>query len=474
MPNFSVLAGLALFLLCIHTTTAGAQSSFSQANGRLAARIDSIVAHFLGAAPAAGLSVAVVRGRDTIVLRGYGDANREARRTATATTSYRIGSMTKQFTAAAVLQLVEQGRLSVDDSLGALLPQYATFRGITIRQLLNHTSGIAPFNTSPRWFPRRTEALPADTVLAMVAGAPLAFEPGSRFLYSNTGYLLLGRVVEHRSGLSLEEFFRSRFFAPLQMTSARVCTNEPSASDDAQGYDLAPEGFVKADPLDVPTFGGSGALCMSVVDFLRWQTAFTTGRIVSPAMYWRMSTSDTLNSGRSTRYGWGLIPRLLAGRDVVSHGGDINGFGAEQLWFSQDSLRVIVFVNTFAVEGPSQLAEDIARAVLGLEARPTAITVDAPIRKAIAGSYALRLPNGGTVTMVLWEAGERVMARMASPGQQAFQLTPLANGEFGSSLVPSLRIKVTIENGRGTTFELRQNGIALQGERASATPPAGK
>ncbi|WP_291161911.1 serine hydrolase domain-containing protein [Gemmatimonas sp. UBA7669] len=436
----------------------------------LAARVDSIARHFLRVEAVSGFTLGVLRGRDTIVLRGYGMADREANRAASPSTSYQLGSITKQFTAAAVLQLVEQKRLSIDDSVGAILPQYPTWRGITIRQLLNHTSGIVPFNTSPQWLPRRMESLPTDSVLGLVAALPLAFPSGTRSAYSNTGYLLLGRVVQERSGLTLDEYYRTHFFGPLGMLSGRYCGNTPVSVHDARGYTHSPAGFVEPELLDMGSFGGSGALCMSVPDFLRWQVALTSGRIVSSSWYWEMRGADTLSNGRTTRYGWGLIPSTIEGHDVVSHGGDTYGFGAEQLWFPDDSLRVVVFANTYGVGLSSQLAGDVARTVLGLSARPPAAEVEPSLRQALAGRYALQMPGGSTVHLDIWEGGARLMARLE--GQQPFALSPRENGEFGSPIVPSLRIRVNVENGPGRSVELRQNGLTLRGAKVGASPPS--
>lgn len=462
----------AFLLLAVPSIPAESQQSLpspAPTDMGLAARVDSIARHFLRVEAVSGFTLGVLRGRDTIVLRGYGMADREANRAASPSTSYQLGSITKQFTAAAVLQLVEQKRLSIDDSVGAILPQYPTWRGITIRQLLNHTSGIVPFNTSPQWLPRRMESLPTDSVLGLVAGLPLAFPSGARSAYSNTGYLLLGRVVQERSGLTLDEYFRTHFFGPLGMLSGRYCDNTPVSVHDARGYTHSPAGFVEPELLDMGSFGGSGALCMSVPDFLRWQVALTSGRIVSSSWYWEMRGADTLSNGRPTRYGWGLIPSTIEGHDVVSHGGDTYGFGAEQLWFPDDSLRVVVFANTYGVGLSSQLAGDVARTVLGLSARPPAAEVEPSLRQALAGRYALQMPGGSTVHLDIWEGGARLMARLE--GQQPFALSPRENGEFGSPIVPSLRIRVNVEIGLGRSVELRQNGLTLRGARVETTPP---
>lgn len=149
-------------------------------------------------------------------------------------------------------------------------------------------------------------------------------------------------------------------------------------------------------------------------------------------------------------------------------GGDINGFGAEQLWLPNDSLRVVVFINSFN-GGPANLAEDVARSVLNLPPCSVAGLVAPATRAAVAGAYARPMPTGDTVRMILWSAGERLMAKIDAPSQQAFPLSDRGDGEFSSPGAPNLRIRVEVENGRGMTLELRQNALTLKGLRVEQT-----
>jgi CubicO group peptidase (beta-lactamase class C family) len=424
---------------------------------------------FLHEAPAVGLTVGVVRGNDMVTLKGYGLADREAKRPATAATVYRVGSITKQFTAAAVLQLVEQGRVRLADTLGAYLPQYPRWGGVTVRQLLNHTSGIPNYTASARWAARMRDALPPDSVLAFVVDAPMQFAPGARFAYSNTNYFLLGRVLERVAGQPYADVMRERFFAPLGMRTAGYCPDEPAGPDDARGYD-GPGAPRPAAPISMTSPYSAGALCMSVPDFLRWQEALTSGRVLSPATYARMSTGDSLASGARIAYGWGLVAGTVAGHRVVDHGGDINGFSADQLWLPDDSLRVVVFTNTLG-SNPAHLAQNIARAALGQPFRgaPAALVPVAlpdALRAAAPGTYALQLPSGATLPLRLWDEGGQLMAQASGPGQGAFPLIHLGDQTFGATFDPTLRLRIVVENGRGVRALLNQRGVATEGARA--------
>ncbi len=444
------------------------------ARGRSAvvARIDSLATAFLREAPAAGLTLGVVRGADTLVLRGYGWADTAGHRVAGPSTVYRVGSITKQFTAAAVLQLVEQGRLALADTLGRFLPQYPRWGHVTIRQLLSHTSGIPTYTASPAWGARMTEALAPDTVLSFVAGQPFDFAPGTRFAYDNTGYFLLGRVLERVTGRPYAALLRERFFAPLGMARSTYCPDAPTDTSYAAGYDRArsgPPAYRPTMPTSMTSPYAAGALCLTVPDYLRWQAALTGGRVVTAATYARMSRSDTLADGKPTGYGWGLAPGQVATHRFVEHGGDINGFSAQQLWFPDDTLRVVVFTNTLGSD-PDRLASNVAAAALGLPLRPAptaaappvAAPLPAVVRDAAPGTYALQLP-GRTLLLALRADGDGIVGQ--ATGQPPIPLVYLGDSTFGTASDPALRLRVVVEDGRATKVVLRQGGTTVEGAR---------
>jgi CubicO group peptidase (beta-lactamase class C family) len=202
------------------------------------ARVDSLAQAYLRETRTPGLTLAVLRGRDTVAMAGYGVADRAANRPASLGTVYRVGSLTKQFTAAAVLQLVDEGRLRLTDTLGAYLPQYPQWGRVTVRQLLNHTSGIPSYTASAPWRARMAEALPPDTLLSYVANTPMRFAPGARWEYNNSGYFLLGMLLERVAGRPYAALVRERLFAPLGLRTAGYCPDRPSAADDARGYEV--------------------------------------------------------------------------------------------------------------------------------------------------------------------------------------------------------------------------------------------
>jgi CubicO group peptidase (beta-lactamase class C family) len=279
------------------------------ARAALVARLDSLATAFVGDGRAAGVTVGVVRGRDTLLLRGYGWADTSARRRAGAGTVYRVGSITKQFTAAAVLQLVEQGRVSLDDPLSRWLPQYPQWGRVTVRQLLNHTSGIPSYTSSAAWRPRMAEALAPDAVMAFVARDSFDFAVGSRFRYNNSGYFLLGQLLERATGMPYAAVVEQRFFRPLGMRTASYCPDAPRDPAFAAGYDRRGDRYVTTAPISMSSPYAAGALCMAVPDYLRWQAALTGGRVVRPETVRAHEPLRTTSDGKPTKLRLGTRAR---------------------------------------------------------------------------------------------------------------------------------------------------------------------
>ncbi|HEY0778060.1 MAG TPA: serine hydrolase domain-containing protein, partial [Gemmatirosa sp.] len=470
-----VVPALLAGLVVVGSSQAAAQPRTGRA--AMVARIDSLATAFLREAPAAGLTLAAVRGPDTLVLRGYGWADTARHRAAGPTTVYRVGSITKQFTAAAVLQLVEQRRLALTDTLGRFLPQYPAWAHVTVRQLLSHTSGIPTYTASPTWTARMTESLAPDTVLGFVARQPFDFASGTRFAYDNTGYFLLGRVLERITGRPYAALVRERFFGPLGMTRSTYCPDAPSDTSYAAGYDRSrsgPPAYQPTTPMSMTSPYAAGALCLTVPDYLRWQAALTSGRVVTAASYARMSRSDTVADGQPTGYGWGLAPGQAGTHRFVEHGGDINGFSAQQLWFPDDTLRVVVFTNTLGSD-PGRLAANVAAAVLGLPLQPvppatppptatpaSAGPLPAALRAAAPGTYALQLP-GRTLLLTLRAEGDGLVGQATD--QPPIPLLYLGDDTFGAAFDPALRLRVVVEGGRATKVVLQQGGGTFDGPR---------
>jgi D-alanyl-D-alanine carboxypeptidase len=375
MPFARLSLSCAAALLLTADLSAGAQRSAPVASARpaLVARLDSIATDFLTASPAAGMTIAVVSRGDTLLLAGYGERDRERHLAAEVNTVYRIASITKQFTAAAVMRLVERGTVKLEDPITTYLPQYPQWSSVTVRQLLGHTSGIKSYTSVPEWRSRWADDLTPAQLVAFVEKSAFDFPPGSNWQYNNTGYMLLGMLLETVTKQPYATLVAREFFTPLGMRSARYCPSRPTGTAYAVGYDEEAGKYRPTEYLSMTHPYAAGGLCMSVPDYLRWQSALYRGRIVGARSLAMMAGPETLTvgarRGTTTGYGMGLGRGNVGTHPTIQHGGAINGFSTQQYWFPKDSLSIVAFINTSGAE-QNWLVENLASAVLGMPVRP--------------------------------------------------------------------------------------------------------
>jgi CubicO group peptidase (beta-lactamase class C family) len=337
-----------------------AQSAQRPSKAAVAARVDSMARAYMAEKGPASMSVAITRGSDTLVLRAWGLADVAANRPATAATVYKIGSVSKQFTAVLLLKQVERGRLALTDSIGrhlttGLRPEW---RSLTIEQLLNHTAGM-PLDLTREGRPG--DEVSADTMIAWAARDTMRFAPGTRFAYSNPGYLLLGALVEKLYGRPYGAALREEIARPLGLRTLGWCTDPGKDPLVATGHSYAGPG--KNEPAEYahPSKSlGAGGLCASAGDLAAWNRALHGGRVLSPTSYAAMTTPR----GAAKRYGFGLYVQPAPwGAPVMYHLGGIMGFSAENAWFPAESLSVTVLYNSIGKGFPTNFILEIARAV---------------------------------------------------------------------------------------------------------------
>ena len=435
-------------------------------------RADSLVYTYLAESRAPSASFAVIRGNDTLAYGAHGLADVNAWRAPTATTIYEIGSNTKQFTSSAIMRLIEQGKVKMDDDLSKFVPQFPLHgKQVSIHQLLNHTSGIHSYTSSPAWQKTWNDKLSPDAIIKFVANDTFDFAPGSAYRYNNTGYVLLGMVIEKASGQKYARYLDEQFFKPLGLRQTSYCPSRTSDPAFALGYSKGTAGTTRAEFMDLSHPFGAGALCSTVGDFAKWQRALDGGKVVSPASYARMSTADTLNSGRTINYGFGLVPGTFNGHKTVSHTGGIPGFASVATYVPDDSLSIVVFTN-FDGASPQTLAQNLLRVAYGVApvgqsaavapaSAPQLSTVD---RDAIVGNYTLRLPGGQSLPIKFFLDGANLMSQ--AQGQQAIAIRYLGNYVFGVAFDPALRFTFTMDAGKATKVTLLQGGGTIEGPRA--------
>ena len=355
----------------------------------LAGRIRPLVEVALRSHPAPGISVAVERGGELLFAGGFGEADLEHGVPATEHTVYRIGSVTKQFTAAAAMLLASEGKLDLDAELGEVLPDYDT-RGfaVPVERLLNHTSGIKGYTEIEEFWERSRLDLGHEAMMELFASEPFEFEPGERYQYNNSGYYLLGVLIERLSGVSYGRFLEERFFAPLGLARTHHLENDPIVPGRAQGYEVRDGGgFRNDDPLSMTGPYAAGALGASVLDLVAWQRALVSGAAVGAAAYERMSAPGALSNGDPVHYGYGLGLGEQHGLAKVSHGGGINGFRARLAYYPEEDLGIAVLENSGSGR-PGLLENRIARAALRLE-QPEVVEIELPAAELerCAGTY---------------------------------------------------------------------------------------
>lgn len=327
---------------------AGFNAGFAQAPD-WADQADALIeAHWTADMP--GVSVLVRQNGDVVYARGAGLANLETGEAVTPDTVFRLASITKQFTAAVILQLVEEGSLSLDDTIGDLFEGFdQPGANATVRQLLNHTSGIQSYTGIPGWMveANTNRAYTTDALIAEFSDLPSPNAPGETYAYNNSGYVLLGAIIEMKTGMSWHEAVVERIADPLGLETLRYGGDSGSMANMASGYTVNEEGAVEASPpihMSVPH--AAGALIANTQDLALWLEALHGGEIVSPALYQQMTAPTQMADGTEIPYGFGLSVDDVRTRPAIGHSGGIFGFTTDSVYVPDDTLYVTVLANS--------------------------------------------------------------------------------------------------------------------------------
>jgi len=336
-----------------------------------------------------GAAVIVVQDGKPVLRKGYGLAEIELGVPIQPDMVFRVGSATKQFTSACVLKLAEEGRLRLDDPISKYLPDFpAAGRRVTIEQLLTHTSGIHSYTDMPGWYPHMREDWTLAQLVDFFKNEPLDFEPGTKWRYDNSGYVLLGAILERVSGKSYAELVSEMIFRPLGMEDTRYGSDAPIIARRVAGYRKTPAGIVNAPFLSMTQPFSAGGLVSTVDDLARWQAALDAGAVLRAESRRRMWTPVRLPDGADTRYGFGWIIWSYEGHAVVEHGGTINGFASANMRLPDDHVYVAVLSNCGGCADPRALGLRAASILVGrpLDERP-AVRLPPELLDRCAGTY---------------------------------------------------------------------------------------
>ncbi len=404
----------------------------------LRAGIDRAVGEALAESGAPSASIALVWDGAIAYARAFGDARLEPRVAATAEMRYPVGSISKQFTAAAVLLLVEEGRLSLDDRIVRFLPDLTRAGDVTLREVLSMTSGYQDFWPQDYVMPDMLRPAGARTILDGWARKPLDFEPGTAWQYSDTNYVIAGRIVEQVAGMPLFEFLQRRIFAPLRMASV-VDTDDAGLGpgDPARylRYALGP-------PRPAPREGrgwlfAAGELAMAARDLAAWDVSMIDQTVLKPSSYRAMETEVLLANGVGTRYGLGVGVATSDGRRVIAHGGEVSGFTARNAVFPDDRAAIVVLVNQDASNAPERMANRIAALLFA----PAGSQVDKALSQARSIFAGLQ---HGRIDRALFTANGNSYFDAQALSDFATSLGPLGEPRAFTQLSQSLRGGMTL------------------------------
>src|SRR5262245_4863289 len=412
-------------------------------------------------------SVLVARGADVLLSKGYGSANLEWDVANAPSTKFRLGSITKQFTAVSILLLEERGKLKLDDPIKT----YETdappaWDRITIFNLLTHTSGIPNFTDLPEYQTMQLSDTPVAKTIATVRDRALDFFPGEKMSYSNSGYIVLGDVIEKVSGLSYEKFVQDNIFTPLGMRDSGYDSNSTVIPHRASGYTSSPKGLVNAGFVHMSIPHAAGALYSTTEDLLKWEQALFGGRIISAKSLEKMTTPFKNN------YALGVTVQNASGRKVVQHGGGIQGFNTFLAFYPDDKLTIAVLANVNGT-APGAIAAKLGAAVHGDAVQSTAdrkeITLPGETLAKLVGTYEFT-PE---VKLAIRLSGTQLMAQLTGQGQ--LPIFPESDTKCFLKIVDAQLEFQKDASGAITAVVLHQNGVDQTATRTSsaAPPPPG-
>ena len=434
----------------------------------LASRIDGAVAPYFQA-DAPGATVIVVKDGKTVLRKAYGKADVQNGVAMTPDTVLRLGSITKQFTAVGILMLMEEGKLALGDNITQHLPDYpAQGKKITIEHLLTHTSGIPSYTGKPGFMSRMTQDLSVTQMVDSFKNDPLEFEPGSRYRYNNSGYFLLGAIIEKISGQPYARFMEQRIFVPLGMQHTAYEGFERSKGARAAGHTRTDKGFGPSQPLSMSQPYAAGSLVSTVDDLARWDAALQGGKLLKPASLQRAFSAYRLSDGTDTGYGYGFEVGQVQGVPMVGHGGGINGFSTYALRLPEQDLYVVVLANSDSGPvSPGVVARKAAGVAIGKPYREfTEVALPPAALDGLAGTYEVE--KG--VQRVFRREGDGLVMQRTGRGKVA--LKPLSATEF--FMPASLEYFEFKRDAKGAVTHVVQHteGKALVQPRSGEVPAA--
>ncbi|HVV53889.1 MAG TPA: serine hydrolase [Mucilaginibacter sp.] len=426
----------------------------SQPNARLTKSIDSLVApQFAGNQP--GVSILVAKKGQIVYEKAFGSANIELNVPARPDMTFDLGSITKQFTAVAILQLAEKGKISLQDSIQKYIKNFPS-KGykISIENLLTHTSGIPDYmqlNVSDPYLVRKDFS--PEAVIDSFKNLPLEFEPGTKFSYSNSGYFLLGYIIRQVTGESYGKYIQDNIISPLGLNHTFYNWPNQIIPGHVNGYKIVDGQYQKADFWSATLPYAAGDLVSNVGDLLKWHQALYAGKVLKKQTLEKAFTPFVLKDGTSTGYGYGWGINNFSGVLSIGHGGAITGFRTSEQYYPQEDVYVAILGNCDCTP-VDELSVSVSSIALRKSLQPD-VTVSKAILDGYVGTYSM--VQDQKRTMSITREGDHLVANL--PGQGSYELLFQSDTAFSfKGVTPHADAHFFLENGKVTGFIVQQNG----------------
>jgi len=465
--------GLGTAFLLMGVLRAVPATAETGADAELREKIDQVAKKALAEHGIPSASIAVVKDGHLAFTGAYGSAGLEPQRPARTEMRYCIGSISKQFTAAAILLLAEQGKLSLDDRVDRFLPSLSGADEVSIRMLLSHTSGYRDYWPQDYVMAPMQKPVTTDEILARWARAPLDFAPGTKWQYSNTNYVIAGLIIEKASGMPFMRFLAEKVLEPLGLRSAIDLTQRALEASDAAGYlrhGLGPHRPAAA--MGKGWLYATGELAMSAADLARWDMALLERRLLKPASYAALFSEVQLKSGIGTRYGLGLQVGLDSERRMLRHRGEVSGFTASNLLFPDDRAAIVVLTNQDAASADEVIAMQI-KSILFAEDAAQAEKAQARDRQIFVGLSQGRINRAllsDNANHYFSEQALKDFAAGLAPLGMPLEFKETAHKERGGMLLREYKVKLQSKTLRVWSRELP--GGKLEEFLVASAPPA--
>ena len=427
--------------------------------------VEQMVANaYPGVAP--GAAILLVKKGQVLYRKGTGLANLEHQVPLTPDMPFRLASLTKPFTSTAILMLVETGKLALTDPLNSLLPDYPMVEAtITPEHLLTHTSGLPDYTELPEWLTIHRQDVSVDQLIDVFKTRPKIFAPGTRWAYCNSGYVLLGAIIEKISGKSYGEFLAEHIFAPLKMArTSYEATGSRVIPQMVSGYSKAHDAYIQAEYLSYSQIYAAGGMVSTLDDLARWFAALRAGKLLTAETLRKMWAPYILADGTSTRYGYGWWLSECQGRSVVEHYGLLPGYVNYLLALPDDDILVIVLSNDDGkLNQVEQLAVEMAALTLGNPYQPpAAVPLSSTELRAFEGNYT---SSDGKLLTLVDESGQLILRNDLG---QFFALQPRSQLEFFLPENPESRLVFSRRQNIVTRLEwLPRRGMSIQAQKTS-------